>query len=116
VFKRSTEKFNVKDESYKVNTINESSLTYNTYQGQKQRQNTNAQTSLTVNTGYVAEDFTSAIEELFLSENVWIRYNSKTLPIMPKTKSMTMKTVLNDRLIDYTLDFDFAFNKINNVR
>ena len=59
---------------------------------------------------------TSTIEELFLSENVWIRYNSKTLPILPQTKTMQKKTSLNDKLIDYTVDFKFAFNKINNVR
>ncbi len=116
VFKKTTEKFNVKDETYKVNTVNESNITYNTYDGQRQRYNTNAQTTLTVNTGYVSEDFTTAIEELFLTENAWIRIDSKTLPIIPKSKSMSMKTVLNDKLIDYTIDFDFAFNKINNVR
>ena len=116
VFKKTTEKFTVSDETYKVNTVNESTITYNTYEGQRQRHNTNAQTTLTVNTGYVNEDFTSAIEELFLSDNVFIRIDSKTLPIIPKSKSMTLKTVLNDKLIDYTIDFDFAFNKINNVR
>ena len=116
VFKKTTEKFNVKDETYKVNTVNESTLTYNTYEGQRQRYNTNAQTTFTVNTGYVLEDYTSAIEELFLTNNAWNSMDSKTLPIILKSKSMTMKTVLNDKLIDFTIDFDLAFNKINNVR
>ena len=56
------------------------------------------------------------IEELFLSENVWIRYENKTLPILPESKTLDFKTVLNDRLINYTIDFSFAFDKINNVR
>ena len=56
------------------------------------------------------------IEELFFTENVWIRYEGKTLPIIPKTKSLQYKTSLNDKLINYTVDFDFAFDKINNVR
>jgi hypothetical protein len=115
-FKKTVETFNVTDETYKVNIVNANTAEYNTYDGQRQRYNTNAQTSLTMNTGFVKEDFNSAIEELFLSENVWIRYNSQTLPIVPKSKSFTQKTSLNDKLINYTVNFDFAFNKINNVR
>ena len=56
------------------------------------------------------------IEELFLSEKVWIRYDGLTLPIIPTSKSLTFKTSVNDRLANYTVNFDFAFNKINNVR
>ena len=56
------------------------------------------------------------IEELFLSENAWIRMGSQTLPLLAKSKSMAYKTSVNDNLIDYTVDFEFAFNKINNIR
>lgn len=115
-FKRTTETFSVEDDSYQINSIKTASLTYGTNAGQRQRYNVNGQTSLKVNTGFIKETAVSAIEELFLSENVWIRYEGKTLPVIPKTKSFTQKTSLNDRLIDYTVDFDFAFNKINNVR
>ena len=56
------------------------------------------------------------IEELFLAENVWIRKDNKTLPILPKTKSFIYKTSVNDNLIDYTIEFEYAFDKINNIR
>ena len=115
-FKKTVETFNVTDEKYRRNNINTDSLSYNTYSGQQQRQNVNGTTSLSLNTGYVKEDFNSAIEELFLSENAWIRFENKTLPIIAKSKSYTNKTVLNDKLINHTVNFDFAFNKINNVR
>ena len=115
-FKKTVETFNVTDEKYRRNNINTTSLSYNTYSGQQQRQNVNGTTSLSLNTGYVKEDFNSAIEELFLSENAWIRFENKTLPIIAKSKSYTNKTVLNDKLINHTVNFDFAFNKINNVR
>jgi len=115
-FKKTVETFNVTDEMYKVNIVDSDNADYNTYDGQRQRYNTNAQTILTMNTGFVKEDFTSAIEELFLSENVWIRWDGQTLPIVPKSKSFIHQTSLNDKLINYTVDFDFAFNKINNVR
>ena len=115
-FKKSVETFNVTDEKYKSNTIQNSSVTYNTYSGQQTRYNINAVGSLKLNTGFVVEDMVEVIEELFLAENVWIRYDNKTLPIIPTSKNFTVKSSLNDKLINYTIDFDFAFNKMNNVR
>ena len=115
-FKKSVETFNVTDENYKRNTVNNSTLTYALNESQQQRCNANATKSITLNTGFINEDSNKTIEELFLSENAWVRYGGDTLPIIPKSKSMTFKTSLNDKLANYTIDFDFAFNKINNVR
>jgi hypothetical protein len=115
-FKKTTESFTVTDETFKRNIFESSSVTYDTYRGQRERYNTNAKTNITLNTGFVNEDFNSAIEELFLSEKVFIRWEGKTLSIIPKTKNLQLKTSLNDRLANYTIDFEFAFNKINNVR
>ena len=115
-FKRTSETTNVTDETFKRNTIANATSTYQTYEGQRQRYNVNSQTSLSMNTGFVKEDMNQTIEELFFSENVWIRYEGKTLPIIPASKSLQYKTVLNDKLINYTVDFQFAFDRINNVR
>jgi hypothetical protein len=115
-FKKSVETFNVTDEKYKRNTIKNATATYEKYSGQEERYNTNATKSISLNTGFINEDSNSTIEELFLSENIWIRYGSDTLPLITKSKSMTFKTSLNDKLANYTVEFDFAFNKINNVR
>ncbi len=114
-FKKTVESFNVTDENYNRNIIS-TSASYNTYDNERQRYNLKSKTSLTLNTGFILEDATVTIEELFLSENVWIRYNSKTLPIIPKSKNFEYKTSLNDKIINYTVDFEFAFDKINNVR
>jgi len=115
-FKKTVETFNVTDEKYKRNTIKNATATYQKYSGQEERYNTNATKSITLNTGFINEDNNSTIEELFLSDNIWIKYGTDTLPILPKTKTLTFKTSLNDKLANYTVDFDFAFNKINNVR
>ena len=115
-FKKSMESTNVSDETFKRNTIANSTASYNTYEGQKQRYNINSNTTLNLNTGFISEDMNQTIEELFFTENVWIRYEGKTLPVIPKTKALQYKTSLNDKLINYTVDFDFAFDKINNVR
>lgn len=115
-FKKTTESFNVSDEKFKRNIINSSTVTYGVNQAQQTRYNINATSSISLNTGFIKEDMNETIEELFLSENIWIRYNEKTLPIIPTTKNLQFKTVLNDKLIDYKIDFEFAFDKINNVR
>ena len=115
-FKKTTESMTIKDETFKTNTIDNATVTYATYKGQRQRYNTMAQTKIELNTGFVNEDFNLAVEELLLSENVWIRFESKTLPVIPTKLDMTFKTSVNDKLINHTLQFEFAFNKINNVR
>lgn len=116
MFKKTVESFNVTDETYQSNNISNATVTYNTYNPQQTRYNINAKTKLKLNTGFMVEDANSTIEELFLSKNIWIRYESKTLPVIPTSKDFTFKTSLNDKLINHTIDFEFAFNKINNVR
>jgi len=115
-YKKSVESLNVTDENYRSNIIQNSSASYNIYDPQNQRYNVKAETSLKLNTGFLIEDMNTSVEEMYMSENVWIRYNNQTLPINPTSKSLTKKTVLNDRMIDYTVDFKFSFNKINDVR
>lgn len=61
-----------------------------------------------------------------LSEQVWLTKlldpvpdsdNKETvLSVVPKTSSINYKTSVNDRLVQYTIDFDYAFDKINTVR
>ena len=73
-------------------------------------------TSLQLSTGYVNEDYNAWIEELMLSEKVWITLDGTLYPAKPKTSSQTFKTRLNDSLVAYTVDFDFAFDQIQNIR
>tara|TARA_Y100000004_G_scaffold191122_1_gene249359 strand:+ start:136 stop:1122 length:987 start_codon:yes stop_codon:yes gene_type:complete len=115
-FKKTTESFDVTSEEYKTNIIDSGTLTYDTYKTQRQLYNVNARTKISLNTGFIKEDMNSTIEELMVSENVWIRWEGKTLPINPLTKNFLFKTSLNDKLINYTIDFEFGFNKINNIR
>ena len=115
-FKKTTESFDVTSESFKTNTINTSTVSYPTNATHRQLYNVNAKTKISLNTGFVVEDMNSTVEELMISENVWIRWEGKTLPILPLTKNMQLKTSLNDKLINYTIDFEFGFNKINNIR
>jgi len=115
-FKKFVESMAITDELYKANIINTSTLTYPTYKGQQERYNVSATKKVVLNSGFVNEDYNLAIEELLLSENVWIRWEGRTLPIIVRTKEHTYKTSLNDKLINHTLEFEFAFSKINNIK
>ena len=119
-FKKSIEKTDVKGEEFKASVFDQSTLTYKTYQHQRTQFMVQGNDSYTMNTGYMPEDYNQVIEQLMLSEQVWATFvtNTEVLvrPLVPKTKSVTYKTSLNDKLIDYTIDFDIANNKINNIR
>ena len=77
--------------------------------------------NIKLSSGYYPEFTNEWFEELLLSEYVWIRrqdYNQvmKTVPVKVVTSSFTRKTQLNDKLIEYTIDFQEAFDFINNIR
>lgn len=117
---KSIESTDVRSEQFKRSIFNESTLSYKTYQHQKQLFHTNGNDRITVNTDYIDEEHNKVIEELMLSEQTWITRitgeEELILPVMPKTKSVTYKTSVNDRLVQYTIEFDMAFDKINNIR
>ena len=51
-----------------------------------------------------------------LSEDCWIEIKNQTLPINVSSSSLAFKTQLNDKLINYTIDIEFAYDTINNIR
>jgi len=54
-----------------------------------------------------------------LSEQVWLEKLDGTddvFPVNVTTQSLQYKTSVNDKLVQYTLNFEYAFDKINNVR
>ena len=119
-FKKSIDKTSVKGEEFKTAVFDQATLTYKTYQHQRTQFMVQGTDSITMNTGYISEDYNQVIEQLMLSEQVWATFitseEDQVRPLVPKTKSFTHKTQLNDKLIDYTIEFDIANNKINNIR
>ena len=76
----------------------------------------NGKEKISMNTGFIDESFNEVIRELMLSEQIWVDNGTDVLPINLNTKSLTFKKSVNDRLINYSLDFNYSFDKINNVR
>ena len=113
-FKKSVLNVTTKDEKYKSNIINNG--TYSISEHQNKILNKQASQKLTLNSGFYPEDYNEVFEQMLFSELVWIEMDGNTLPININTSSFTYKTQLNDKLIQYTIDVDFAHDKINNIR
>ena len=118
-FKKAVEQMTIKKESYKSNII--SSLgTYNSYNHVNRDFNVVGSESITLSSGYLSEEYNEVFKQLLLSEKVWVtnilETGEQVLPINVKTSSIKYKTSLNDKLVDYTIEFDKSFDTINNIR
>jgi hypothetical protein len=112
-------------ETYSANTISTStgSATYSVNAPTKTVFNKTANQKIRLSSGYYPEGANPYFEELLLSDQIWMTqpdpYDPSTeqvVPVIISTSSFTYKTSLNDRLIEYTMEFDMAFDYINNVR
>lgn len=107
-FKAQTNSIEVKGSEYNLLSKN---LDYNVHQGQSKALNTNGIQKVKLNTGWIAENYSELIQDLLLSETVLL----DNKPAKVSTKSTNLKTSLRDKNINYEIDFEYAFNLINNA-
>lgn len=118
MFGRRNERAEASRETFKVNTI-ESTTTqtfYPTYKATDKVHNVDGKKSLVLNTGFVCEDYNEVIQQLMFSEKVWIHEDNKVFPIVPKDNALEYKTNLYDKLLNFTINFDYAYSELNLVR
>lgn len=108
-FKASNDNFNVENTEY--NLMQTDSFNYNTLEGQRKVFNTNAKKSIKVNTGWVAESWKEVLKQIMLSERILI----DNKPAKINTKSTELFKHINTKQINYSLDFEFAYDVINSV-
>ena len=116
VNKKSTLSVNVTDEQFNINTFNLDTLSYSVNEPTMQRFNIQAKESIQVNTDFIVEDLNEPIKQMLVSENVWIDNGTDILPVIIKDTSFKEKTHVNDKLIQYSFNLEYAFNHIQNVR
>jgi len=114
-FKSSRLSMQVERDEYKGNTIKDYRAGNLTSHGSVSFA-TMAKETLTINSGFVPEEFNEVFKQLMLSEQVWIYYKQQVLPINISNQNIDYKTSLNNKLINYTIDVEFSFNTTNNVR
>tara|TARA_R100000231_G_C5318649_1_gene162717 strand:+ start:144 stop:1073 length:930 start_codon:yes stop_codon:yes gene_type:complete len=114
-FLKSIENVNTRSETFKRNIFTYSSSNYDVKSHQTQTFNKTGKKRFTINTDYIAEAYNAVIEDIMLSEYVWIYYDSKWHPVTVTTSALQKKTSLNDKLIQYTLEVEDANDIINNI-
>lgn len=119
--RKSNESVSVKKDAYKASIVDFSGLSvaYDTTGHQQRTLNLIGNESITLNTDYIDESCNEHIRQLMLSEQVWMtRLTDEELifPLTLKSQSVQMKTSLNDKMIQYTMNFDIANDKINSVK
>lgn len=114
-FKRSNRSLNVEGQTFQNNNII-SGGTYSVQAGQIKKYAITSKEMLSLNTGFIREEFNETFTQLMQSESVWITENNQFIPVNIKGTDLQYKTKLNDKLINYTIEVEYAFNKMNTVR
>jgi hypothetical protein len=109
----------IKSLSTKTKEFNRSIVTdgeYSVFEHNKKRYFANGNNVITLNTLFVDEAYNENIEQLLLSEDVWMQKGGVSYPMNVLTKQLTYKTHINDGLIQHSIEFEYANDIVNNIR
>tara|TARA_R100000734_G_scaffold12595_1_gene9346 strand:- start:7478 stop:8647 length:1170 start_codon:yes stop_codon:yes gene_type:complete len=121
-FKKRTDQFSTEKENYYRTLLTTSStgVDFNRFAHSKSLLDITTQETFRMNTGFVSEDHNEVIKQLMVTEYAWIHEkgldSEEPIPITPITSSFTSKTELNDKLLNFEVEFDYANSYIQNVR
>jgi len=113
--KKNTIALNVSQQDYESKLLT-ANTNYSITAHQKYVYNKQGLQTITLNTGYIDEAQFETIKQIILSEQMWAQIGASTFPINVVSNSLTKKTKINDKLVNYSLDFEFAYDVINSVR
>jgi hypothetical protein len=82
----------------------------------KQTYNINGREKVTINTDFIPEAYNALFTELMLSEFVYLEENGQVLPVNIVKTSFEKKTKLINKLIQYSMDFEYSFDLLNNIQ
>lgn len=108
-FKASNRSIQVENTEY--NLMPATYPSYNVQEGQRKVFNTNAKEQIKVNTDWVNESYSETIKQLMLSERILLDKS----PVKINTKSTELFKSINTHMINYQLDFEYAYDTINSV-
>jgi hypothetical protein len=108
-FKASYDSLNVENTEY--NLMPSTFPNYNLREGQRAVFNANGKKSIRVNSDWVSESYKEVIQQLMLSERILIDKK----PAKINTKSTELFKSINTHMINYQLEFEYAYDVINSV-
>lgn len=121
-FKKRTDEFSTERESYNrtLLTTYSSGVDFSRFAHSNSLLDVTTQESFKMNTGFISEDHNDVIKQLMSTEYAWVHEATggtvEPVPIAPKTSSFVSKTVVNDKLINFEVEFEYANSYIQNVR
>ena len=115
-FKKSTEQGNFTQESYQKSIYADAYTDVNYTTGKYQSFNINSRNTITLNTGFVDESYGDIMEEILMSEKVAIWQNDQWVAVVPNRGSIDYQKSVNDKTINYTMSFTYAFDQRMLVR
>ena len=114
-FKKSTREMKVNSTDFKSNQL--SNRIAGNLTRQIQEYNKNGVDSLSLNSGFVSEELNESFKQLMLSEEVQLldSDNDVLKAVKISDSSLKIKTSVNDKLINYTIEVEFSNNIIDDV-
>ena len=94
-----------------IGTFEGRTLSYNGYDTQLKTYIVNANQTLLVNTQYISEDYNDIFKQFLSSDEMYWVYDEVDRAVRPITinlDSLTFKTGVNDKLIQYSFTFDYG--------
>ncbi len=110
-FKASQDKLSFSSEDYNFLTSVPSVNQWTVSDGQTRQMNRNARRKITVNSGSVDENFKLILEQLLLSERVMVN----GLPAKILTNDIELFKIVNKKDLNYTIDFEFAYDEVSTI-
>jgi hypothetical protein len=102
---------NLAIENTEYNLMQDTYPNYGIREGQREVFNANGKKSIRVNTDWVSESYKEVIQQLMLSERILIN----KMPAKLNTKNTELFKSINTHMINYQLEFEFAYDVINSV-
>ena len=115
-FKKSTERGDFTQDQYQKSIYADAFTDVNYTIGKYQSFNINSRNTLTLNTGFVDESYGDVMEELLMSEKVAIYEGGQWVAVVPNRGSIDYQKSINDKTINYTMSFTYAFDQRMLVR
>jgi hypothetical protein len=113
MFKKSTSSISTSKEDFVNQFV--TNINYDTTRHQFKNINFEATEKITLNSGYISEDENETYKQLLLSDQVWFYNGGDLIPVNLDTNDLTFKNRVNDKLVNYSIDFKYAYNTIQNV-
>jgi hypothetical protein len=120
-FKNHSVSMKVDQDSFRRNTLNGVNILginegeFSTTQHQHKNLYKSGKQSISLNSGFYPEEYNEVFRQMMLSTDCWIDYNAQVVPVNISDSDISYKTSINDKLIEYSIKCDFAYDTINSI-